>query len=518
MADWKYIMSSLDGMLEHSPEPEWLPKWRTNDDDIRYSLWVRDAYLTQVQRTINFVGSHPDETTYLGELTQFLLSMAYDSIVALTAVTGKGYLSGWARTLKSNIEVQKSFVDSCLASPHKHGQSEWNEEADFADARKKEVNGLAQVMMEFQPEVDFDWKSAKDTVDSMTESLAPYKSNPLPIDAELDGECSIKKLMETLPVVEKNDSWESIQMPAAIVPYVRSIISYYLSSRLTAEHPTEAKEETMKASLNKSLKAQIFDFFHYIGEEEGGTHSDTLKEYAASWVPGILHSCADLVVLSQDLCSESYLSKIADDITARSFSLKKEADEILALAKDESLGTYICDVDDVCSDAIHLSQIIAAYNPNVKFNPSPIFINAAYRGEEIKALCKDAKFPDAIVSSRGRRYDIGSAFGQYNGSLRAELEKNMVDTVVDDANKMMNKVKELEESKDKKLAEDVAETAKSVKKQAMSLGNATYAMDTDVSDVLEQCMKASSLADGILNEKFDSASIQRCGSQNLTNK
>jgi hypothetical protein len=133
-----------------------------------------------------------------------------------------------------------------------------------------------------------------------------------------------------------------------------------------------------------------------------------------------------LVVLSQDLCSESYLSKIADDITARSFSLKKEADEILALAKDKSLGTYICDVDDVCSDAIHLSQIIAAYNPNVKFNPSPIFVNAAYCGREIKALCKDTIFPDAIVSSRGRRYDIGSAFGQYNGSLRAELDKGLL--------------------------------------------------------------------------------------------
>ena len=90
--------------------------------------------------------------------------------------------------------------------------------------------------------------------------------------------------------------------------------------------------------------------------------------------------------------------------------------------------------------------------------------------------------------------------------------------MVDDANKMMGKVKELEESKDKKLAEDVAETAKSVKKQAMSLGNATYATYatyTDVSDVLKQCMKASSLVDGILNEKFDSASIQRCGRQNL---
>lgn len=516
MANWKYIMPSLDNMCMHFPGPEWLPKREHGDNDIHYSLQVRDAFLVKAQKSLNIIGSHPDGTTYLGELTKFLLHMAWDSIAALLEITDKGYLSDMARILSDNIEVRKMIVEACLKDPEACRQSEWNEEVEKVDELGKEVNDLAQTIMEFQPTVEFDWESAKDAVAGLTESLAPYKSNPLPIDAELDGECSIKKLMETLPFVEKNDSWESIQMPAAIAPYVRSIISYYLSSRLTAEHPTETKEETMKASLKKSLKAQIFGFFHYIGEGEGETHSDTLKEYAASWVPGILHSCADLVVLSQDLCSESYLSKIADDITARSFSLKKEADEILVLPKDESLGTYVCDVNDVCSDAIHLSQIIAAYNPNVKFNPSPIFVNAAYRGREIKALCKDAKFPDTIVSSRGRRYDIGSAFGQYNGSLRAELEKNIIDTVVDDANKMMGKVKQLEESKDKKLAEDLAETAKSVKKQAMSLDNATYATYTDVSDVLEQCMKASSLADGILNEKFDSASIQRCGSQNLT--
>ena len=513
MTDWKYIKSSLDDMVEHSPEPEWLPKREYGDNDIYYSLRVRDAFLVRAQKRLNLIGIHPDDTTYLGELTEFLLCMAWDSIAALLEITDKGYLSDMARILSDNIKVRKMIVEDCLKDPEACRQSEWNEEVEKVDELGKEVNNLAQTIMAFQPAVEFDWKSAKDAVAGLTESLTPYKSNPLPIDAELDGECSIKKLMETLPVVEKNDSWESIQMPAAIAPYVRSIISYYLSSRLTAEHPTETKEEAMKASLKKSLKARISDFFHYIEEGEGGTHPDTSKEYAASWVPGILHSCADLVILSQDLCSESYLSKIAADIIDRSSSLKEKADGILASPKDEPLGAYICDVDDVCSDAIHLSQIIAAYSPNVKFNPSPIFIGAAYRGEEIKTLCKDVKFPDVIVSSRGRRYDTGSAFGQYNGSLRAELEKDMINTVTDDANKMMDKVKELEETKDKKLAEAVAKIAKDVNKQAVLLGSATCA---DIEDVIEQCVKASSLAHEILNGEFDSASIQRCGSQNLT--
>lgn len=203
MAGWKYIKSLLDDMIEHSSEQEWLPKRKYGDNDIYYSLRVRDAFLIKAQTSLNIIGIHPDDTTYLGELTKFLLCMAWDSIAALLEITGKGYLSDMARTLSTNIEVRKMIVEAYLKDPEACRQSEWNEEVKQVDELGKEVNNLAQTIMEFQPGVEFDWKSAKDTVDGMTESLAPYKSNPLPIDAELGGGCSIKKLMETLSVVEK---------------------------------------------------------------------------------------------------------------------------------------------------------------------------------------------------------------------------------------------------------------------------------------------------------------------------
>lgn len=80
-------------------------------------------------------------------------------------------------------------------------------------------------------------------------------------------------------------------------------------------------------------------------------------------------------------------------------------------------------------------------------------------------------------------------------------EEDMIGAVTDNANEMMEKVKELEETKDKKLAEDVAEKAKSVKEQAELLAEAT---DTDVEDVRNQSMKAFSFAHEVYNGKYDS--------------
>lgn len=425
MTDWKYIKSSLDDMIEHSPEPEWLPKWRTNDDDIRYSLWVRDAYLAKVQRAINFVGSHPDEATYLGELTQFLLSMAYDSIVALTAVTGKGYLSGWARTLKSNIEVQKAFVDSCLASPHNHGQSEWNEEADIADGQKKEVISLAKTIMEFQPSVEFDWKSAKDIVDGMAGALSPYRSRPLPIDAELDGECSIKGLMEALPRIKDKDSWDAIKVPSEIVPFVRGIVSYWGKSKLTAEHPTNTEEASMTEFLKKTLKPITAGFSFYIGEITTPGY-DVNNVYAATWVFGILHSCADLVRLSQDLTSGSYLNRIALDIKGRADSIKCRVDDILSVSGGEPdadrLGVLVCDIHDVICDASHLFSIVSGYNTSVEFDVLSIDNTVTERGEELLSLCDKAKFAPSYTSTKGRLLETSEFISKWKQIVKSRLK------------------------------------------------------------------------------------------------
>lgn len=84
-------------------------------------------------------------------------------------------------------------------------------------------------------------------------------------------------------------------------------------------------------------------------------------------------------------------------------------------------------------------------------------------------------------------------------------EDDMINAVVDNANDMMEKVKELEESKDKKLAEEVAEDAKSVKEQAELLAETT---GTDVEDVRNQSMKAFSFAHEVYHGKYDS--IQEC--------
>lgn len=145
-------------------------------------------------------------------------------------------------------------------------------------------------------------------------------------------------------------------------------------------------------------------------------------------------------------------------------------------------------------------NVMGTYDPKVAI-PSNVGIEdedlAGYEGEDPSAsipdnMCVGCEESEAIFSCHDEEGVT------YNFS-----KEDMVSAITDNANEMIEMVKELEASNgDKNAAEKVKEKAQNVKAQAELLCEADE--DSDVEDVRNQCDKAYSYAQEVLSGKFDS--------------
>lgn len=146
-------------------------------------------------------------------------------------------------------------------------------------------------------------------------------------------------------------------------------------------------------------------------------------------------------------------------------------------------------------------NVNGSYDPQVAI-PSNVGIEdddlAGYEGEDPAGsipddMCMGCEEKDAVFSCKDE-----------NGVTYRFSEEDMVNAITDNANEMIEKVKELEDSNgDKNIAKEVAEAAKNVKAQAELLSE-SLGEDSDVEDVRNQCSKAYSYAQEVLSGKYDS--------------
>ena len=200
-------------------------------------------------------------------------------------------------------------------------------------------------------------------------------------------------------------------------------------------------------------------------------------------------------------------SKAFSYITGADWRMFSEA-ELMQLANASGIPS-----DEESREELPFDDIAGNLEDGDSMNPDVyVPINTGIEDEDLAGLYGDPSesFPDGGCSEceEGKEAaetgDPETAVFSYTdeeGKTFHFSEDDMINAVVDNANDMMAKVKELEETKDKKLAEEVAEEAKSVKEQADLLADRT---DTDVEDVRNQSMKAFSFAHEVYNGKYDS--------------